>query len=237
MFKRCFGCKKSPSPQRSPQKSRSPNTRNNMAKRIMNQHLESKMVPYNYAKKLTLIDLLSLKRKGRISEKDFWGAFNYMRRKVNLNNSRKENLAEINARYPWYYKNNHWGRYALGPTNFIVQDRNTLQFYRLNRNSNSNTNKIRKHEISNKNMIPFYKYIRQIPRTSNFTEKAYLKRTRVTRPRPVNTRQRALLKEINRIRANIPSYGNVGKENARQRLHVLRKRYELLKNLDKLQNR
>jgi len=225
MFKRCFGCKKSPTPQRSP---RIPNTRNNAAKRIMNQHLESKMVPYNYAKKLTFIDLLSLKRKGRISEKDFWGAFNYMRRKVNLNNSRKENLAEINRNYPWYYKNNHWGRYALGPTNFIVQDRNTLKFYSINRNGT-------KKEVNN--MIPFYKYIRQIPRTSNFTEKAYVKRTRVTRPRPVNTRQRALLNEINRIRANIPSYGNVGKENARQRLHVLRKRYELLKNLDKLQNR
>ena len=220
MFRRCFGCKKSP---------RSPNTRNKMAKRIMNQHLEAmKMIPYNYAKKLKFTELLSLRRQGRISEKDFWGAFNYMRRNVNLNVSKQENLAVINRNYPWYYKNNHWGRYALGPTNFIVQDRNTLKFYSINRNGT-------KKEVNN--MIPFYKYIRQIPRTSKFTEKEYLKRTRVTRPKPVNTRRRAILNEINNIRANIPSYGNVGKENARKRLHVLRKRYELLKNLDKLQNR
>jgi len=195
----------------------------------MNQHLETmKMVPYNYAKKLKFTNLLSLRRQGRITEKDFWGAFNYMRRNVNLNVSKKENLEVINRNYPWYYKNNRWGRYALGPTNFIVQDRNTLQFYSINRNGT-------KRKVDNLN--PIYKYIRQIPRTSNFTERAYAKRTRVTRSKPVNTHQRALLNEINRIRSNIPSLGSVGKENARKRLHVLRRRYEFLKNLGKLQSK
>ena len=210
MFKRCFGAKCSP--KKSPA-----NTRANMAKRVMDQHLETAKVPYNFAKKITFLELLSLKRRGRITEKDFWGAFNYMRRNVILNTSRQENLREINERYPWYYKNNRWGRYALGPTNFIVQDRNTLQFYSINRNGT-------KRPVVN----PPYRYIRQIPRTSNMTEKAYLKRTRVTRPRPVNTPRRNILNEINRIRANIPSYGNVGKENARRRLHELRKRYKNL---------
>ena len=153
-----------------------------------------KMIPYNYAKKLKFTDLLSLRRQGRISEKDFWGAFNYMRRNVNLNASKQENLAVINRNYPWYYKNNNWGRYALGPTNFIVQDRNTLQFYSINRNGT-------KRKVDNMN--PFYKYIRQIPRTSKFTEREYLKRTRVTRPNPANTRRRAILNDINNIRANI----------------------------------
>lgn len=211
MFRRCFGTKCSTkSPAKSPA-----NTRNNAAKRIMNQHLSAiNKVPYKFAKKLTFMDLLSLRRQRRITEKDFWGAFNYMRRNVNLNTSRQENLREINERYPWYYKNNRWRRYALGPTNFIVQDRNTLQFYSINRNGT-------KRPVVN----PPYKYIRQIPRTSNMTEKAYLKRTR---PKPVNTPRRNILNEINRIRANIPSYGNVGKENARRRLHELRKRYKNL---------
>ena len=224
MFRSCFssGCrKKSPSPKQSP------NTPSKIAKRIARQHLNVMTVPYTFAKKLTFTELLSLRRQGRISEKDFWGAFNYMRRNVKLRNSREENLAVINRNYPWYYKNNNWGRYALGPTNFIVQDRNTLQFYSINRNGT-------KRKIDNMN--PMYKYIRQIPRASNMSEKAYLKRTRVTRPKSANPRQRAIINEINRIRSySIPSRGSVGRESARNRLHTLRRRYEFLKNLDKLQ--